>query len=139
MFIHFPQRSTVFSHPFWLMIVATQAAHAMAGWMERRGPTADFNWQRRWVVLQCNGRLETYLDQEPLLPSTRLVGSGFQGLFSGNKKGQRRHHFLDVLRRRHRPKKSKTGAFHCYCPARRSASQLSLQLCVELAEDTEAI
>lgn len=39
------------------------AAHAMAGWMERRGPTADFNWQRRWVVLQ-DGKLETFLDQD---------------------------------------------------------------------------
>jgi len=35
----------------------------MAGWMERRGPTVDFKWQRRWVVLQ-DGKLETFLDQD---------------------------------------------------------------------------
>eukprot|EP00913_Durusdinium_trenchii_P011539 g10833.t1 len=37
----------------------------MAGWMDRRGPTIDFAWQRRWVVLH-EGKLETYLGQERL-------------------------------------------------------------------------
>ncbi|CAJ1376827.1 unnamed protein product [Effrenium voratum] len=38
------------------------ATHEFAGWMERRGPTVDFNWQKRWVVLH-EGKLETFADE----------------------------------------------------------------------------